>query len=120
MPAGLFGIPPKKKDSRTTPTHIEATLDFGESRAQASPADLNAPFQSIARYAPKFSETQTGKHGLGATAGLSWLESVLTPVLAAVCWIPNDAERLQRTVTLREWIEQYTGASDAALLANAP
>ena len=79
---------PQEKDSRRTPTHIEATLDFGESRAQASPADLNAPFQSIARYAPKFSETQTGKHGLGATAGLSWLESVLTPVLAAVCWIP--------------------------------
>ena len=71
MPAGLFGIPTKRKDSKTTPTHIEATLDFGESLDQVSPAGLNAPFQSIGRYAPKFSETQTGKHGLGATAALS-------------------------------------------------
>ena len=31
----------------------------------------------------------------------------------------NDAEQHQRTATLRKWIEQYTGASDAALLANS-
>ena len=31
----------------------------------------------------------------------------------------NDPEQCQRTATLREWIEQYTGASDATLLANA-
>ena len=32
----------------------------------------------------------------------------------------NDPEQRQRMATLLEWIEQYTGASDAALLASLP
>ena len=62
-----------------------------------------------------------GKTWTWGNGGQSELARIGSYTRACRCVLDtNDPEQRQRTATLREWVEQYTGPSDAALLASLP